>query len=341
MSSAEELGILRAKLEQIKKEVGAKGPRNRRYSNKQRALVVEASSALEGWEIERLSGVRGPTLAKWQRRETLSRNPVERGLASGSYSGHHSHWQRVLDLWKSKPGLGPTQLKNQLKREGIRISVATVRNILEENGYELPKVKEKDERVFRYEAARPRELVHMDFKHFYINKQKVFLLLMQDDFSRFLCGYKISDSENIDAVIEIFEDCISKYGRMQVIMTDAGSAFYSWNGVNRFQKLIGDEYGIEHIKAGSPRSNGKIESVNKQIEKELLRVREFSSLEEADLGIGEWIDFYNFERTHMGLSQSEVPADRFLYGWDNRKPRESSKNGVWEELLKVAVGKIK
>jgi putative transposase len=180
----------------------------------------------------------------------------------------------------------------------------------------------------------------MDFKHFYINKQKVFLLLMQDDFSRFLCGHKITDSENIESVIEVFENCIARYGRMQVIMTDAGSAFYSWNGINRFQKLVGDEYGIEHIKAGSPRSNGKIESVNKQIEKELLRVKEFSSLEEADLGIGEWIEFYNFERTHMGLSQSEVPADRFLFGWSRGSTVARSGN-IWEELLKVAVKKIK
>jgi putative transposase len=181
----------------------------------------------------------------------------------------------------------------------------------------------------------------MDFKHFYINKQKVFLLLMQDDYSRFLCGYKLSDSENIDAVIEVFEASIARYGRMRTIMTDAGSAFYSWNGINRFQRLIGDEYGIDHIKAKSPRSNGKVESVNKQIEKELLRVKEFSSLEEADLGVSEWIQFYNFERTHMGLGQSEVPADRFLYGWDQKSEDTKPKNEVWEELLRVAVTKIK
>jgi hypothetical protein len=39
--------------------------------------------------------------------------------------------------------------------------------------------------------------------------------------------------------------------------------------------------------------------VNKQIEKELLQVKAFSSLEDAAIGIGEWIDFYNFERVHM------------------------------------------
>jgi putative transposase len=333
---------LRDRIAQIRKEKEATRPNQRRYSAKEIDLILEVSQGMENWELEKLTGVHPATVKRWRRRQE---RPAEGESADppkvDHYDGYHPHWQKILDLWRAHPGLGPAQLKNQLKREGLRVSVSTVRAILEENGYVLPKMKEKVERVFRYEAARPRELVHMDFKHFYINKQKVFLLLMQDDYSRFLCGYKLSDSENIDAVIEVFEASIARYGRMRTIMTDAGSAFYSWNGINRFQRLIGDEYGIDHIKAKSPRSNGKVESVNKQIEKELLRVKEFSSLEEADLGVSEWIQFYNFERTHMGLGQSEVPADRFLYGWDQKSEDTKPKNEVWEELLRVAVTKIK
>ncbi len=106
--------------------------------------------------------------------------------------------------------------------------------------------------------------------------------------------------------------------------------------------MIAEEYGIDHIKASSPRSNGKVESVNKQIEKELLNVKHFSSLEDAALGIGEWVEFYNFERTHMGLTSGEVPADRFLYGWNKRSSEPKAKSdGVWEDVLKVALTKIK
>lgn len=319
-------------------------PKARRYSSKDIDMVILACDQMDAVEVSRLSGIRSSTIKTW-----VGRSKRDDAVAKGSvttagedhYDGYHKHWKRVLELWRAKPGLGPAQLSNQLKREGIKVTVSTVRNILEENGYTPPKAKMKTERIFRYEAARPRELVHMDFKHFYINKQKAFLLLMQDDFSRFLCGHRLSESENIDTVIAVFEDCLGKHGRMQTLMTDAGSAFYSWNGLNRFQKLIAEEYGIDHIKAKSPRSNGKIESVNKQIEKELLNVKEFSSLEDADSGINEWIEFYNFERTHMGLPSGEVPADRFLFGW-NRNPKEKkSQDSVWEEVLKVAIGKVK
>lgn len=328
-------------LEEKLKAIGAAktpvAPKSRRYSEKEMDLILEGVEHFGRDGVNALCGVREWTISKWKKR----RAPKSSEVAADHHEGYHPHWQKALDLWRSKPGLGPAQIANQMKRDGFRISTTTVRTILEENGYTPPMAKVKAERVLRYEAARPRELVHMDFKHFYIHKQKAFLLIMQDDYSRFLCGHRLTDSENIDAVIAVFEDCVAKYGRMQTIMTDAGSAFYSWNGINRFQKLIAEEYGVDHIKASSPRSNGKVESVNKQIEKELLTVKEFSSLDDAALGIAEWVEFYNFERTHMGLAGKEVPADRFLYGW-NKRPTEELKSGtVWEDVLKVALTKIK
>ncbi len=336
--SQEKDDALREKLTAIGTAKSATLARSRRYSDKEMDLLLEAAEKFGVAEVTELCGVRGWTLSKWKKR--LAPRPSE--PAADHHQGYHPHWQKVLDLWRAKPGLGPAQIAGQMKRDGIRISVSTVRTVLEENGYTPPKARIKPERVFRYEAARPHEIVHMDFKHFYINKQKVFLLIMQDDYSRFLCGHRLTNSENMDTVIEVFEDSVAKYGRMQTIMTDAGSAFYSWNGINRFQKLIAEEYGIDHIKASSPRSNGKVESVNKQIEKELLNVKHFSSLEDAALGIGEWVEFYNFERTHMGLTSGEVPADRFLYGWNKRSSEPKAKSdGVWEDVLKVALTKIK
>ena len=348
---------LRDELKKINAQKSALPARSRRYKPKEQELILQGMELLGQTETMLLSGARDWTIKCWLRR---SKSPDKEESVADHHDGHHPHWQRALDVWKAQPGLGPAQISNQLNRDGIRIAVSTVRNILEENGYTPPKLATKPERVLRYEAARPRELMHMDFKHFYINKQKVFLLLLQDDFSRFLAGFRLTNSENMDAVIEVFETCVARYGRMQVVMTDAGSSFYSWNGINRFQKLIAEEYATDHIKAGSPRSNGKVESVNKQIEKELLRVKEFSSLEEANLGIEEWIDFFNFERTHMGLPKGLVPADRFLYGWNHKRawtaqtplraveketpPEPASKaspNTVWEEILKIALTKIK
>jgi transposase InsO family protein len=125
-------------------------------------------------------------------------------------------------------------------------------------------------------------------------------------------------------------------------MTDAGSAFYGWNGFNKFQKLMTDEYGVDQIKASSPRSNGKIENVNKQIEKEVLNVDRYASLEEAGEAIHQWIRFYNFERTHMGLPTGMVPADRFLPGWNESSASAGRVEArAWSDILSFVQGKIK
>lgn len=311
-------------------------PKLRRYSPAEKKTILkEIEDGNSCLQVSKKYGVHQSTIHKWI---VMNKTPNDN---ESSFSGTHEHWEKALTIWKQSPGLGPAQIKNQMFREGIKISVATVRNILLENGYSPPKAIQKEERILRYEAIRPREIVHMDFKHFYINKQKVYLLLLQDDHSRFICGHKITDSENMDAVIECFEECVLHHGKMQTIMTDAGSAFYSWNGINRFQKVVGDEYGIDQIKAGSPRSNGKVESVNKQIEKELLSIKFFSSLEDASLGIIEWINFYNFKRTHMGLPPGTVPADRFYYQWNICSHEEDDiKNELWENLMRVALKKM-
>ena len=348
--------------------------RARRYSPSERDTILSAAQQTNMEELKRQFGVCRETVSRWKRRDLqASENSSDEAIPdimnhSGPYRiaaavrdrhlGYHRNWKEVLHLWRSRPGLGPAQIRNQLFRQGIRITVPTVRKILEENGYTPPKATVKEVHIQRYEAARPLELVHLDFKHFYIHKHKAFLLLAQDDFSRFILGHRMSESENMKVVIELFEECVNRYGKMQTLMTDAGSAFYSWNGINRFQKLVAHEYGIDQIKAGSPRSNGKIENVNKQIEKEVLNIQEYSSLEDADQAIAEWIQFYNFERTHLGLPAGTVPADRFMPGWNSgpdqlsltvkdplsvpRPARDlNSSTSAWEEILKLALEHIK
>lgn len=49
--------------------------------------------------------------------------------------------QRILNEWRAHPGLGPSQVRNQLRRQGMKVSMHTVRCVLEDNGYVSPKVR--------------------------------------------------------------------------------------------------------------------------------------------------------------------------------------------------------
>ena len=218
--------------------------------------------------------------------------------------------QLILNTWKQHPLLGPSQIKNQLRRLGYKTSVNTVRNIMEEHGYVTPKTKRK-EHTGSYEAVRPRQLYHLDFFHLHVHKQKQVLLLIEDDFSRFIAGWTLVETENADAVIETFEKTVARYGKPEAVMSDRGTAFYSWSGVTRFENLL-VEYGIDYFVARVPQTNGKVEALNATVQRELLRKIEFVDLADAARQIEQWVRYYNFERTHHALGGILVPADRFF-----------------------------
>ena len=41
----------------------------------------------------------------------------------------------ILAEWRKQQGLGPSQIRNQLRRTGIKVSVHTVRRVMEEEGF--------------------------------------------------------------------------------------------------------------------------------------------------------------------------------------------------------------
>jgi putative transposase len=217
----------------------------------------------------------------------------------------------ILTEWRKQQGLGPSQIRNQLRRAGITASVHTVRRVMEGAGYRPPKV-ERREHTGEYEAVRPGQLWHMDFLHRYIHGQKVFVLALIDDYSRFVTGWALDDAERADAVITAFEGAVLRHGRPEAVMSDGGSAFWAWKGSSRFTRLL-EEYGTDQIIATTPQLNGKSEVFNANIQKELFNRITFSDVGDLRRHLGPHFAWYNHHRTHHALGGLLVPADRF-YG---------------------------
>jgi transposase InsO family protein len=219
--------------------------------------------------------------------------------------------RRILDEWKAHPGLGPSQVRNQLRRQGMKVSLHTVRCVLDENGYVTPKVRRDPVHDQRYEAVRPNHLWHLDFLHRHIHKQKIYILLVLDDYSRFIVGGTIWDGERVAAVQETFLDAVNRHGKPEKAMSDGGSAFYAWRGIGEFTRLL-EELEVDQLIATVPQVNGKLENLNANIQKELFNKETFFDLGEAQRRLAAWIHFYNFGRTHHALGGLLVPADRYF-----------------------------
>jgi len=290
----------------------------RKHFTQEQKFSILVSAKKNGIEkAAELSEVHYTTIYDWKKRFNalgkeafLAYQPPSRGRGIKKITPKQE--KAVLDTWDRYPGFGPSQVHNQLRRQGVTISTRTVQQIMDANGYQRKRKKVEEKEGEDFEASRPLELVQMDILEFYIHKLKVYLLLLLDDFSRFILGFRLVSETSIDGVIGLVQEVIDRYGKMEEILTDRGFVFYSWRGANRFERYLEVEWiHNTHARAHHPQTLGKIEAANKNIQKELIRREEFKSVSGAETAIDKWVKIYNYERTHQGLGGFLVPADRF------------------------------
>ena len=254
--------------------------------------------------------------------------------------------QAIQQVWKDNPGYGPGQMRAALRRQGITISIGSIRKIMQANGYQADTKRKDGKKYTRYEASRPLELAQMDILEVYINKLKIYIILLIDDYSRFILGFRALTETSIDSIIELVEQAIQRYGQMGELLTDRGFVFYSWRGVNRFEKYL-EMKGVDQIHASPhhPQTLGKVEALNRRVRNELFRRQHFASYGHALAGIEEWVEHYNYKRPHQGIGGFLVPAERFHGQADKildkiaagmKIPEED--NDITRDIFSVTVG---
>ena len=136
-------------------------------------------------------------------------------------------WKRkkVLAVKETDPGFGPSQIRNQLRREGVTISIESIRTILKDAGYELDRRHAPKKEYTRFEASRPLEMAQIDICEFYIHKQKVYLVLLLDDYSRFLLGFALLEQCNMELIERMVTEAINRYGKMERLVSDRALCF--------------------------------------------------------------------------------------------------------------------
>ena len=285
----------------------------KRYTPSQRAEIVEHAAKHGPAETERMFGVSRWSIRDWQRKLRLAAEGMGPSPTSGSDPAdiEAQRDREILNEWHRQPGLGPSQIKNQLRRQGIKTSTSTVRRVMEEAGYRPPKRSSRPHDQ-RFEAIRPNQRWALDFLQRYINRTSTFTLILIDDHSRFVVGHGVDDAERADMVIETFTDAITRHGKPESVIHDKGSAFWSWRGISRFTELL-TELDVEQIPAEHKEWNGKIEVFNGNIQKELFDCHRFYDLSEMKRRLASHLYWYNHRRTHHALGGLLVPADRY-YG---------------------------
>jgi len=293
----------------------------RRYGVAEKQEIVVDAQQLGVAAAATKHGVSRWSVYEWRRRQAgaKSKAAAATALVPRSSRPHRSpnklaedRYHLIAETWLANQALGPRQIRNQLRRtHALRVGTSTVRRVLEEHGYVPPKIKVERRVARRYEAVRPNQQWHLDFIQFYVHKARVYLLLIEDDYSRFLVGYRLCEGERAQLVCEAVEQAIARHGKPEVMVVDGGSGFFSWRGQSQLERLCGD-YGIDFVKAQKLGGNSKLEALNANVRKELLSRVEFADLTDAAARSATWVRGYNLERVHEGLGGLLVPADRYF-----------------------------
>lgn len=282
----------------------------RRYTPSEKAQALELAAAEGVDHASKKLGMSRYSIYEWQRQAKRAATGDGPSPTSGPTPAEveAQRDREILAEWKKHPGLGPSQVRNQLRRRGIKVAVQTVRRVMEDAGYRPPKVK-RDKHDKRYEAVRPNHLWHLDFVQRYINRASTFTLILIDDHSRFVVGHGVDDAERAAMVIDTFEEAVRRHGKPEAVMHDKGSAFWSWRGISKFTALL-TELGIDQVVAEKKEHNGKVENFNGNLHKELFDRHRFYDVAEMRRRLAAHLHWYNHGRTHHALGGLLVPADR-------------------------------
>jgi transposase len=142
------------------------------YTPSEKARALELASKEGITAASEQLGISRFSLYDWQRKVRRAAEGKGDSPTSGSEPADIEAQRdlEILSMWREHPGLGPSQIRNQLRRDkGIKVSTHTVRRVMEDTGYRPPKVK-RQEHTKSFEAVRPNHMWHLDFVHRFIGR---------------------------------------------------------------------------------------------------------------------------------------------------------------------------
>ena len=298
-----------------------------RYSAKQKAKVLELVAAgMSHAEAAATIGASTESVRLWKKAaqqdvkapaSPAAANPVRSPytpIDSGQGLGKHEA-DAILKVKKMHPSMGPAQIRAQLKRfEGLRLANRAIARVLKQNGYELMHrgSRPKGAEPVSFEAPRRNALWQLDFAEVRVGLEKLYVLIVLDDFSRFVVGHVLAESCSSEVATSTLRQAIARHGKPEAVRTDRGGAFIAFSKETDFGRYLEREL-VDHIVGRSyrPQGGGKVEAAVGTLRRELWDIEAFADRTEATRKLAAFFEHYNERRAHMGIS-GLTPADRFF-----------------------------
>jgi len=268
-------------------------------------------------ELCRRFGIHPDTGYKW-----LGRWAADGELADRSRRPHASPRRtdetieaRIVAVRDAHPAWGARKIARCLEREDMPCpAFSTVHEVLRRHGCIVAPPGGGTAQQ-RFEKPAPNLLWQMDFKGWVAlaDGSRCHPLTILDDHSRFDLCLEACANEQGGTVRERLEPTFRRYGLPEAFFVDNGGPWGSsggprWTALSVWLLKLG--IAVLHSRPYHPQSRGKNERFHRTLKAEVLALRRFRDLAEAQRAFDAWRTVYNFDRPHQALDQN-VPASRY------------------------------
>ena len=264
-------------------------------------------------------GISRPTGDKWIERykkglplENQSRAPLKHPNETTKEME-----QEIVAYRRAHPAIGARKLRRILENKGYQEvpSHSTINRIFARNGLITKESSLAATPHQRFEKESPNEMWQADYKgHFAMaNGQRCHPLNIIDDHSRFNLCCQPQRTETFEEIRPVMIRVFQEYGMPLCLLCDNGNPWGTAQsvGFSRFEVWL-MELGVLtlHGRALHPQTQGKEESFNRSMTKELLKHTTINDLLDAQNQFNAYRDFYNNERPHHALGL-DTPSQRY------------------------------
>lgn len=226
--------------------------------------------------------------------------------------------KRIDELYLEHPTAGVLTMVSLLELKGIHVGVKRVRRLMRVMSLmaiypQKCLSKGGDAKYFHpyllrhLDIVRPNQVWSTDISYIPMKGGFMYLYAVIDVYSRFIVGWRLSNTLSASNCYELIEDCIKVYGAPEIVNSDQGSQY-----TTRKWKQLLEGYGIKVSMDGKGRckDNIWIERFWRTIKQEYIYLNPAETVSELREGIGEFIKYYNYRRPHQSLS-SMLPAMKY------------------------------
>lgn len=215
----------------------------------------------------------------------------------------------MREIYQEAPFYGYRRIAIGLRKNGFVVNHKRVRNLMPLAGLKAvypgkkTTIRNSAHKVFPYllkglKIERPNQAWQVDITYIKMRRGFIYLICLIDVFSRKVMGRAVSTFLDTGPCLEALNNAL-KYAKPEIINSDQGCQFTSAAWVDR---LTQNGIFISMDGKGRWADNVYVERFWRTIKYESVFLHSFETVEQAQITLDKFIDFYNQKRFHQALN---------------------------------------